>query len=202
MEERKTPPVVDQRNVRARFDDFSQRDADDEQHGHPILAFNPRNAVQGGQYREGDSSNASPPAVSRPQPPRNVGPNPGPLGPWNAPNPAIAPPRTDGEPAPTLTEVNPEQGSIMGGARIWLKGFDFPGPLFARFGTSVVPTVSIRDERCKPQLTRFLRPSPLGSCLPVIYPPQTYQVSSMLRYRSTPSQMRRSMEPASRSFNI
>ena len=46
-----------------------------------------------------------------------------------------------------LTEVNPESGSITGGARIWLKGIDFPAlfPLFARFGTTVVPTVSLRD---------------------------------------------------------
>ena len=174
-----------QRNVRARFDDLSQRDADDERNDHPRPAFNPRNAPQGGQYREGESSNT----ISPPQPPRNAGPNP---------------PRTDGEPAPTLTEVNPKHGSIMGGATIWLKGFDFPAlfPLFARFGTAVVPTVSIRNERCKPQLTKFLRPSPLVSFLPVICPPQPCQVSSMLRYRSTPGQMHRSMEAVSRSFNI
>ena len=60
------------------------------------------------------------------------------------PNQAIAPPRTEGECGPTLTEVNPEQGTTTGGARIWLAGMDFPSlfPLFARFGTAVVPTVS------------------------------------------------------------
>ena len=138
MEEPEAPPVVDQRNVRARFDDFSQRDVDDERNDHLIPAFNPRNAPQ---YREGDSSNA----FSPPQPPRNAGPNPSPLCPCKTPNPAITPPRTDGEPAPTLTEVNPKHGSIMGGAEIWLKGIDIPAlfPLFARFGTAVVPTVSI-----------------------------------------------------------
>jgi hypothetical protein len=78
-----------------------------------------------------------------------------------------------------------------------------PGPLpsFARFGTAVVPTVSLRDLRCEPQLTKFLRLSPLPTFLPVICPLQPCQVSSMLRYRSIPSQMRRSMEPVSRSFN-
>ena len=60
------------------------------------------------------------------------------------PSQAAPPPRTDGECTPTLTEVNPESGSITGGATIWLKGMDFPTlfPLFARFGTAVVPTVS------------------------------------------------------------
>ena len=200
MEEPEAPLVVDQRNVRARFDNFSQRDADDERNDHPMPAFSPRNTPQGGQYREGDSSNAFLP----PQPPQNAGPNPSPLCPCKTPNPAIAPPRTDGEPAPTLTEVNPKHGSIMGGVVIWLTGFDFPAsfPLFARFGTTVVPAVSIRDERCKPQLNKFLRPFLVASFLPVICPPQTCRVSSMLRYRSTPSQMRRSMELASRSFNI
>ena len=143
MEQLEAPPVVDHRNVRARFDDFSQRDADDERNDRPIPAVNPRDAPQGGQYHEGGSSNA----LSPPQPHQNAGPNPSPLCSCKTPNPAIAPPRTDGEPAPTLTEVNPKHGSIMGGATIWLKGFDFPPsfPLFARFGTTVVPTVSIRD---------------------------------------------------------
>ena len=105
---------------------------------------------------------------------------------------------------PTLTDVNPEQGSITGGARIWLQGIDFPAlfPLFARFGTAVVPTVSLRDERCKPQLTNFLRPSPLATFFPVICPLLACPVPSMLRYRSTPSQMRQSMEPVTWSFNI
>ena len=193
LDQPEEPSVVDQRNVRARFDDVPQRDVVDE----PMPAFDPRNIPQGGQYRDGDSSSASPPAVSPPQPPRNVVP-------WKPPNPVIAPPRTDGEPTPTLTEVNPEQGSITGGARIWLKGIDFPAlfPLFARFGTAVVPTVSLRDERCKPQLTNFLRPSPLATFLPAICPPQVCQVPSRLHYRSTPSQMRQNMEPVSRSFNI
>jgi hypothetical protein len=56
---------------------------------------------------------------------------------------AISPPKADGEHTPTLTEVNPDSGSITGGVRIWLKGVDFPAllPLFARFGAAIVPTV-------------------------------------------------------------
>ena len=144
--------VEDRRNVRARFHDFSQRDADHEQNDDPMPAANPRNGPHGGQYREGDPSSASPPTVSPPQPPQNAGSKPGPLSPWKPPNPVISPPRTDAEPTPILTDVNPEQGSITGGARIWLKGMEFPAhfPLFARFGSAVVPTVIIRDLRCEP----------------------------------------------------
>jgi hypothetical protein len=121
---------------------------------------------------------------------------------WKLPNPPRPPPRIDGESTPTLTEVDPEAGSITGGARIWLKGIDFPAvfPLFARFGTAVVPTVRPRNLRCEPQLTEFLRLSLLATFLPVICPPQPCQVSSMLRYRSIPNKMRKGTEPASRSF--
>jgi len=138
------PPLEDHRNVRPRRDGVPQRDIDDD---HPMLAANPRNAPQ--QYRDGDASSVSPPAVSPPQPPRNAAPNPGQHSTWKPPPPAIGPPSTDEGPTPTLTEVNPETGSITGGARIWLKGMDFPTlfPLFARFGTAVVPTVSLRDLR-------------------------------------------------------
>ena len=200
MEQPEEPSVENRRNVRARFHDFSQRDASHEQNDDPMLAVNPWNAPQGGQYHEGGPSNVSPPTVLPPQPPQNAG---GPVSPWKTPNPVIALPRTDAEPTPTLTDVNPEQGPITGGARIWLKGIDFPAhfPLFARFGTAVVPTVTLRDLCCEPQLTKFLRPFPLAYFLPVVYPPQPHQVSSMLRYRSTPSQMRQNMEPVSRSFD-
>ena len=60
-----------------------------------------------------------------------------------APDQASPAPETNGEPAPVLTEVNPESGPITGGTRVWLKGMDFPtaSPLFARFGSAVVPTV-------------------------------------------------------------
>ena len=198
------PPVVDQRNVRPRFDGALQRDAADEQNDHPMSAptINPRNAPQHGQYREGDSSSASPPAIPPLQPPRNAGSHSGPISAWKPPNSAIPPPRTDGEPTSTLTEVNPESGSITGGARIWLKGIEFPAlfPLFARFGTVVVPTVGLRNLHYETQLTKFLSLSPLATFLPVICPPPPRQVSSMLRCRSIPSQMRRGMERASRSF--
>jgi len=152
-ESEEVPPVVDQRNVRPRFDDSSQRDAADERNDHPMPApaINPWDAPQGSQYREGDSSSAPPPAIPHSQLPQNAGSNSGPLNAWKPPNSAIPPPRIDGEPTPTLTEVNPKSGSITGGARIWLKGMEFPAfPLFARFGTVVVPTVGPRNLHCEP----------------------------------------------------
>ena len=172
MEQSEEPLVEDRRNVRARLHDFSQSDADHERNDDPMLAVNPQNTPQGAQYCGGGPSNASPPTVSPSQPPQNAGPNPGPLIPWKPPIPVIAPPRTEAGPTPTLTDVNPEQGSITGGARIWLQGIDFPAhfPLFARFGTAVVPTVTVSDLHYEPQLTKFLRPSPLASSLPVICP--------------------------------
>jgi len=141
------PPVVDQRNVRPRR--VPQIDADDERTDHPMPAANPRSAPQGGQYREVDASSVSPPPGSPPRSSRNAAPNPGQHSTWKPPPPAIVPPSTEEGPTPTLTEVNPESGSITGGARIWLKGMEFPTlfPLFARFGTAVVPTVSLRDLR-------------------------------------------------------
>jgi len=203
-ESEEVPPVVDQRNVRPRFDDSSQRGAADERNDHPMPApaINPLNAPQGSQYREGDSSSAPPPAIPHPQPPRNAGSNSGPLSAGKPPNSTIPPPSTDGEPTPTLTEVNPESGSITGGARIWLRGMEFPTvfPLFARFGTAVVPTVGPRNLHCEPQLTKLLSLSPLAFSLSVICPLPPRQVSSMLRCRSIPSQMRRSTEQASQSF--
>ena len=63
MEQPEGPSVEDRRNVRARFHDVSQRDADHEWKDDPILAVNPRNTPQGGQYREGDPSNTSPPTI-------------------------------------------------------------------------------------------------------------------------------------------
>ena len=58
---------------------------------------------------------------------------------------AIFPSKLDGERLPTLTEVNPNSGSITGGVEIWLKGMDFPAllPLFARFGAAIAPTVGV-----------------------------------------------------------
>ena len=75
------------------------------------------------------------------QPPQNPSSNPAPVGINEPPDHTTS---TDRERAPTLTEVNPDSWSTTGGARIWLKGIDFPAlfPLFARFGNAVVPTVS------------------------------------------------------------
>jgi hypothetical protein len=69
----------------------------------------------------------------------------------------FSPPKVDDEHTPTLTEVNPDSGSITGGVRIWLKGMNFPAllPLFARFGAAVVPTVC----------TRFHLSISISSCL-------------------------------------
>jgi len=96
--------------------------------------------------------------VPLPLPSQNAGTNSDQYSPWNPTTQAIAPPRTDGEPIPTLTEVNPESGSITGGARVWLRGIDFPSlfPLFARFGTAVVPTVSLKDIPSGSHLIKFL----------------------------------------------
>lgn len=87
----------------------------------------------------------------RPQPYWNVGPISNPPPTRQSTMQALG---TDGEPTPTLTEVNPESGPITGGARIWLKGINFPAlfPLFARFGTTVVATVSRMGLRFGPHL--------------------------------------------------
>jgi hypothetical protein len=127
--------AIDQRNVRPRFEGPEQEAPDKKQIDYAMPAISVRDPPPGGQHRKGS------PSVSLPlMPPRNAGPNSDSLKP---PHQAIVPPRADQEPTPTLMDVNPESGSIMGGARIWLKGKDFPAhtPLFARFGTAVVTTV-------------------------------------------------------------
>ena len=95
-----------------------------------------RDSAQGVQSSE-DTLLGSSPLVLGPQPSWNAGPSSNPL---------------PGGPVPTLTEVNPELGPITGGERIWIKGMDFPAlfPLFARFGTCVVPTVSSTGLRFGP----------------------------------------------------
>ena len=125
------PPAVNQRNVRARFDGPSRRDPGNEQivqdiildgalqrgpgskqTDHPMQDVTPRDAPQGGQDRE-KSLSASPPAMPPPQLPRNAGFASTPLSTWKSPQQAPEPPRTDGEPTPTLTEVSPESGSVL-----------------------------------------------------------------------------------------
>jgi len=90
------------------------------------------------------STSSSPPLAPPLVPSQSAGSSSAPLDAIKPPSQAVPPPGTEGECTPTLTEVNPESGSITGGATIWLKGMDFPTlfPLFARFGTAVVPTVS------------------------------------------------------------
>ena len=135
-----TPPTLDQRSVRPRLDDPLQRAPQGDDHPSPV--HNPWDPPKSG--RNCNDSPASPPSlVPPPQLPWSECPSPKSLSdiiPLGQETPTT---RTDRETAPILTEVNPESGSITGGATVWLKGMDFPTtfPLFARFGTTVVPTV-------------------------------------------------------------
>jgi hypothetical protein len=137
-----TAPEVDGRNARPRFNDPLQRYLPDNYH--PMPPLDPQNVFHVPQDRERGSPSASPPADPL-QPPRNADSNSDPTNARKGPPQGINPPRTDGDPSPTLTDVNPEQGPLIGGSRVWLKGRGFPNlfPLFARFGTAVVQTVSV-----------------------------------------------------------
>ena len=156
-------PAIDQPCILPRFTDPLQSDPPTNEWGDfPKPATSIRDAPEDGRDRFGSSSNSSPLI----QPTQLH---------WDTsaikpPDKAIFPPRADGEHPPTLTEVNPESGSITGGVRVWLTGLDFPAifPLFARFGTAVVPTV--RPSLCisrstSPCLLDVLRFQP--SCLPI-----------------------------------
>ena len=132
-----------QRHVSPRFGARSQRDTGDARIDRPTLDIN---TFQGDQHRDGNSSSLSPSAAPLTQLSNNASSNSSALNALCPLYQAIALPRTYVEPTPTLTEVNPESGPVTGGERIWLKGTDFPTfPLFARFGTAVVPTVSFMD---------------------------------------------------------
>jgi hypothetical protein len=138
---------VDRRNVRPRTNNLPQRyPPGNEGADHPMLPpIDPGNVPRGGQHRGSSSPSASPPSDPPVQPPWNADSNPDPIRTQKDPPQRINPPGTDGESSPALTEVNPEQGPLAGGARIWLKGIGFPPlfSLFARFGTAVAPTVSM-----------------------------------------------------------
>ena len=139
-EPEEVPSTLDRRNVRLRSEGPSQRAAGNKRIDEATPAINLREPLLCGRNHDGSqcgSLSLTPPT----QLPPNACPNPDSL---NTPHQAIIPPRTDRQPTPALVDVNPESGSIMGGARIWLRGKDFPAvfPLFARFGTAVVPTVS------------------------------------------------------------
>lgn len=154
-----THPTVDQRSVRPRFDDPSQRDPPANNHcGSPRCG------------RHCNSNSSSPPLlIPPPQLHSSACPSPKSLNNMISLGQAMSPPKADKEAAPILTDVNPELGSITGGTRVWLTGMDFPttSPLFARFGTTVVPTV--RPYLC---LSRSISSSLLDflclqpSCLP------------------------------------
>ena len=164
--------------------------------------FRPAPAID---HQDASQTHESIPPSSLPllpsQPPRNAGPSAGPPITTKPPDQAIALPRIDEEFAPTLTEVNPESGSVTGGARIWLKGVDFPAhfQLYARFGTAVVPTVSLKCFPFGPSLISALRHSPPTSFWPAICLPRPCQVLLTLRSRSIPSQMHRSTAPVSQN---
>ena len=191
------PPAVDQRNVRPRFDGPSQGAPSNERTDYAVPAIHLRDPSLGGQHREGSPISLLPLTLHS-QLPRNAGPDPDSTTPLRA----IVPPRTDREPTPILMDVNPESGSIIGNARIWLQGKDFPAhlPLFARFGTAVVPTVSPVEIPFEPYLIKFLRRSPPAPFFPVICLPQPCQVLSMLHSQKTTSKTHRSMGPVSQSF--
>ena len=161
------PPKLDKRTVRPRLEGHSQGAPGNERTDEAMSIINPRDSSLGGQHYEGSSSGSLPVALP-PHLPRSAGPNVDSL---DIPHQAIVPPRADDGPTPTLIDVNPESGSITGGARIWLKGKDFPAliPLFARFGTAVVPTVSTMETPFKPYLIRFLRLSPIRRQVRPIY---------------------------------
>ena len=167
---------------------------------HPAPDIDHQNAPEVDQHCEGSTS-SSPPLASPPVPPQNASSSSAPLDaikPLNQP-----PPRTEGEIVPTLTEVNPGSGSITGGATIWLQGMDFPSfPLFARFGTAVVPTVSSLTAFVRLFLIDFPRNFATPTFFPVTCLPQPPQALSTLHFRSIHRQMRRSMEPASRGSSM
>jgi len=160
------PLTLDQRNVRPRFEGHSQEVPGNERADDDMPVINLRDPPLGGQHREG-SPYGSLPMILPPHLPLNASPN---FDSLDTPHQAIIPQGTDVEPTPTLIDVNPECGSITGGARIWLKGKDFPAlfPLFARFGTAVVSTVSTMAIPFESYLIWFLRPSPLEPFFPVI----------------------------------
>jgi len=123
-----------ERTVRRRMDGNGQVHHPAQDIGHP-------SAPQGHE----DNSSSMPPLVPPPQPAQNVALSSAELNTVKPPYRAASLPETTGERTPTLTEVNPDSASITGGVRIWLKGTHFPAlfPLFARFGTAVVPTVRV-----------------------------------------------------------
>ena len=125
------PLEVTQRSVRPRLDDSSQSDPSTNVH------------VDNSGHLRDCSPSSVPPLTPLSLLASDIPPSSESLKAIDAPDQASSPPGTNGEPAPVLTEVNPESGPITGGTRVWLKGMDFPttSPLFARFGSAVVPTV-------------------------------------------------------------
>jgi hypothetical protein len=142
------PPAPGPRFVRPKVDGanvVAQRNppANINEHiNHPAPAIDHHDASIGPQPNKGSPS-ISPSLLLSLGPPRNAGPSRS-AAPTEVFDQAITPQITDEQRFPTLREVNPESRPITGGARVWLKGVGFPAhfPLYARFGTAVVLTVS------------------------------------------------------------
>jgi len=62
------PSDVDQRNVRPRLDEPSQRGIDGERADHPMPAVNPRGTTQGSQSRDNSPPGPPSPSIPLPQP--------------------------------------------------------------------------------------------------------------------------------------
>ena len=140
MEQPEGTQTLDQRSVRPRLDDPSQRTTPGDDNPRPV--HQPWDSPKCGRNRS-DSPASSLSLMPPTQLPWSECPSPKSLSDVIPLGQEMPTTRTDKEIAPILTEVNPESGSITGGATVWLKGMDFPTtfPLFARFGTTVVPTV-------------------------------------------------------------
>ena len=163
------PPGVHRSDVRPRSMDPPQRDPPShELIIHRMPATNLRDSPQGVQHQEASSS-SSPSLIGPSGPFRNTDATPDSFN-TTIPHRVINTPRTDGECGPTLTEVNPGSGHITGGARIWLKGVDFPAgfALYARFGTALASTVEPIDLPVTPFLINSLRHSVLLNFLSVL----------------------------------
>ena len=162
------------RRVRRRHEQWNQDH-------HPAPDIDHQDAPEVVQHCEGSTS-SSPALAPPPERPQNVSSSSAPL---DAIKPLVS-------------------GPITGGATIWLQGMDFPDlfPLFARFGTAVVPTVSSLNAFMRLFLIDFRRNSATPTFFPVTCLPQPPQALSMSHYRSTHKRMRRRMEPVSRSFTM
>ena len=166
MEQPEETLAVDQRNVRARVDDLTQRGADDERNGHPMPPINPRNAGNPASQSTGPSgpnptssgnsrgsTNSIPPGASEslvppmdnrhPVPPAEV------VMPSHQCRQTVSTP--SGEEITDLRDLvidgaNPSRGPTTGGPEIWISGSNFPTGLmllYVRFGDNFARAVGV-----------------------------------------------------------